>query len=334
MAGESVDPSARAPLALLYDATFLDHYSWGHPESPERLRAITAAMGREPRIRSEWWRSSPPADEADLALVHKEQHIRSVQQFAGQGGGWLDSDTYCNPGSYEIALQAAGAAKAAVQLACSASATPAFALVRPPGHHATPDRAMGFCLFNNAAIAVRHAQRRLGVERVAILDLDVHHGNGSQDAFWRDGDVLYCSLHQSRLYPGTGLRQERGEGAGFEKTLNLPLAPSTGNGPWLEALEQVALPAVVDHSPQLIVVSCGFDALATDPLANLDLDWRAYATAMERVGQVAADCCPGRVAVILEGGYDLGQMPLAATACALAMAGLDSQPGVAVTGPA
>ena len=324
----------RSPLFLVSTGPAAAHESPGHPERPDRVAAIQSRLDATPELATLVRAEPVEVDAAALETVHTAAHVERVRSLAAHGGGWLEPDTYCRPGSFAAALRSVGAAAAAVDAVAGGRAAHAFSLSRPPGHHATADAGMGFCLFNNAAIAVRHAQRRLGVERVAILDLDVHHGNGSQDAFWRDGDVLYCSLHQSRLYPGTGLRQERGEGAGFEKTLNLPLAPSTGNGPWLEALEQVALPAVVDHSPQLIVVSCGFDALATDPLANLDLDWRAYATAMERVGQVAADCCPGRVAVILEGGYDLGQMPLAATACALAMAGLDSQPGVAVTGPA
>jgi acetoin utilization deacetylase AcuC-like enzyme len=324
------NPARDRRVALVYDPTFLGHDSWGHPESPERLRAITAALRREPRLGGDCWQSADPAAESDVLLVHTEAHVGSIRDFARRGGGWIDSDTYCNPSSFEIALDAAGAAIAAAQIACSQEAVPAFALVRPPGHHATPSRAMGFCLFNNAAVAVRHAQRRLGVERVAILDLDVHHGNGSQEVFWRDGDVLYCSLHQSPLYPGTGLGAERGEGAGFQKTVNLPLPPGTGNEIWLKTLEQLALPAVVAHQPQLILVSCGFDALGTDPLANLELDWRAYAQAMERICQVAASSCSGRVAVVLEGGYDLGQMPLAATACALALAGLDPTPQEAV----
>ena len=313
-------------LALVYDPTFLGHESWGHPESPERLRAITEALTRETRLGAGCWQSADPAAEADLLPVHTEAHVSAIRELARRGGGWIDSDTYCNSSSFEIALDAAGAAIAAARIACSPQAVPAFALVRPPGHHATQSRAMGFCLFNNAAVAVRYAQRRLGVGRVAIVDLDVHHGNGSQEIFWSDGDVLYCSLHQSPLYPGTGLAGERGEGAGFQKTVNLPLPPGTGNAPWLEALEQVALPAVAEHSPELILVSCGFDALGTDPLANLELDWRAYAMAMQRICQVAAELCSGRVAVVLEGGYDLGQMPLAAAACALALAGLEPTP--------
>ena len=309
MAGESVDPSARAPLALLYDATFLDHYSWGHPESPERLRAITAAMGREPRIRSEWWRSSPPADEADLALVHKEQHIRSVQQFAGQGGGWLDSDTYCNPGSYEIALQAAGAAKAAVQLACSASATPAFALVRPPGHHATPDRAMGFCLFNNAAIAAQQARARWGVRRVAVVDFDVHHGNGTEAAFAADPELFYASSHQYPCYPGTGAARGIAD-----HIVNIPLPPGSDGGDFRAAWETTILPALDAFAPELLIVSAGFDAHHADPLAELRLTERDFAWVSERLVACADTHAGGRIVSVLEGGYNLDALAASAAA--------------------
>jgi acetoin utilization deacetylase AcuC-like enzyme len=297
-----------------------------HPESAERLRAITSALRREPRLQQGWWGDSRAAAEEDLLLVHAPAHVHFVRELAGSGGGFIDSDTYCTPGSYQIALEAVGAAMEAVTLACAPGGRAAFALVRPPGHHATSHRSMGFCLFNNAAITVRHAQQRLGVERVAVVDLDVHHGNGTQDSFWTDREVLYCSLHQWPLYPGTGAADERGAGRGEGKTLNLPLPPETGDAVWLAALEQQVVPALVAHRPQLLVVSCGFDALRNDPLAGLALSWRAYATAIQRLSELASQLCSGRLVVVLEGGYDLEEMPVAATACALAMAGLDPVP--------
>jgi acetoin utilization deacetylase AcuC-like enzyme len=313
---------AASPLVLLYDDLFLRHERPGHPESPERLRAITARLLAEPQLGRSRWETAPPAVEEDILLVHSRRHLERIQAFCAKGGGWIDADTYCGRDSYEVALGAVGAALAAVGAATSASPAPAFALVRPPGHHATPDRAMGFCIFNNVAIAVRHAQQRYGVERLAVVDLDVHHGNGTQDAFYEDGDVLYCSLHQAPLYPGTGTAGERGAGPGLGANLNLPLPPGTRPESWLGALRDEVLPALRQHRPQLILVSAGFDALANDPLAELNLDPEAYGTAALLLREIAAELGAAPTVWLLEGGYDLWQMPEAVRRCALVLAGL------------
>jgi acetoin utilization deacetylase AcuC-like enzyme len=204
------DRQAPPPLVLLYDDLFLGHRQPEHPESPERLLAITTSLRAEPRLARVRWATAQLADEDDILLVHTPRHLARIRALSARGGGWIDRDTYCQSDSYQVALGAVGASLAAVGAATSSPTAPAFALVRPPGHHATPDLAMGFCLFNNIAIAVRHAQRRCRVERLAVVDLDVHHGNGTQDVFYDDGDVLYCSLHQAPLYPGTGAATERG----------------------------------------------------------------------------------------------------------------------------
>ncbi|HVB13624.1 MAG TPA: histone deacetylase [Candidatus Dormibacteraeota bacterium] len=314
-------PGRALPLVLLYDDLFLQHESPGHPESPERLRAITARLRAEPQLQDCRWEAAPPATEDDVRLVHSRQYLKQIQAFCAKGGGWIDPDTYCRRGSYQVALGAVGAALAAVRLAATSPGSSAFALVRPPGHHATPDRAMGFCLFNNVAIAVRHAQTSYGVERIAVVDLDVHHGNGTQDAFYQDGSVLYCSLHQTPLYPGTGTAAELGAGKGLGANLNLPLPPGTGPARWLGALREQVLPALRRHRTQLIMVSAGFDALATDPLAQLNLVPETYGTAAFLLRDIATELGCGPTVWCLEGGYDLVQMPEAVRRCALALAG-------------
>jgi acetoin utilization deacetylase AcuC-like enzyme len=300
-----VTGAQRIPAAVVYDDTFLLHDHPGHPENAARLRAVTERIAADPELRA---LPLSPAPEADLDLlrsVHTDRHILGIERVAESGGGWLDGDTYCTARSYDVALRAAGAAMRATDMVMSGSARSVFGLVRPPGHHATPDHAMGFCLFNNAAVAARAAQRLHGAERVAIVDIDVHHGNGTQDVFYEDPSVLYCSLHQYPLYPGTGPAGETGAGRGVGTTVNVPVPPGTDGERWLHAFEAQVVPALREHRPDLIVVSAGYDAHAADPLAELRLSTDTYATVSSRIAALAGELCAGRTVWLLEGGYDL-----------------------------
>ena len=295
----------RTAASIVYDDTFLLHDHPGHPETAARLRAITARLALDPELRSLPASPAPDADPDLLRSVHTERHILGVEQAARSGGGWLDGDTYCTARSYDVALRAAGAAMRATDMVMSGQTRSAFGLVRPPGHHATPSQAMGFCLFNNAAVAARAAQRMHGVGKVAVVDIDVHHGNGTQDVFYADPSVLYCSLHQWPLYPGTGLQRETGEGRGEGTTLNVPLPPGTDGERWMEAFESRVVPALRDYAPELIVVSAGYDAHEADPLAELRLTTETYAKVSARLAELAGEMCGGRTVWLLEGGYDL-----------------------------
>ena len=291
--------------AVVYDDTFLLHDYPGHPETAARLRAITAKLGSDPALRGLPASPAPDADVDALRTVHTDRHILGIEHAARGGGGWLDGDTYCTPRSYEVALRAAGAAMRVTQMVMEGESRSAFALVRPPGHHATPSQAMGFCLFNNAAVAARTAQRLHGAAKVAIVDIDVHHGNGTQDVFYDDASVLYCSLHQWPLYPGTGPARETGSARAEGTTVNVPLPPGTDGEQWMSAFETRVAPALLAHRPDLIVVSAGYDAHAADPLAELRLSTDTYAQVASRLAALAAEVCGGRTVWVLEGGYDL-----------------------------
>jgi acetoin utilization deacetylase AcuC-like enzyme len=300
--------------AVVYDDTFLLHDHPGHPENAARLRAITERLATDPLLHGLAVSPAPDADPDVLLAVHTDQHVINIERAARGGGGWLDGDTYCTARSYDVALRAAGAAMRATEMVMQGTSRSAFALVRPPGHHATPSQAMGFCLFNNAAVAARSAQRLHGAARVAIVDIDVHHGNGTQDVFYEDPSVLYCSLHQWPLYPGTGRPQESGQGRGEGSTLNVPLPPGTDGERWMHAFESLVVPALEQHHPDLIVVSAGYDAHAADPLAGLRLSTDTYAQVASRLASLAGELCGGRTVWVLEGGYDLDALAASVSA--------------------
>ena len=308
-------------LTLFTDRVFAEHDMPGHPETEARLDAVMAVVAADAELRRLPLLGAPEVDDDLLLAVHSDAHLRDIARCAGGGGGWIDGDTYCTARSDVVGRRAAGAAEAAVAAVCGGDSVAAFGLVRPPGHHATPDRAMGFCLYNNAAIAARTAQRRFGIDRVAVVDIDVHHGNGTQDVFYADPSVLYCSLHQWPLYPGTGRASETGEGRGAGATVNVPLPPGTGAAAWLDAFEARVAPALRAHRPELIVVSAGYDAHRADPLASLALETKTYAEVAGRIATLASEHAGGRTVWLLEGGYDLDALSASVAATARVLNG-------------
>ncbi len=299
----------------------LDH----HPENAGRIERIWQVLddsGVAARLKA----ITPQAATVEqLALVHTPAYIEHVRQAAGRGGGMLDPDTYLLPVSYEVAQLAAGGAIAAVDAVLCGEAHNALAIVRPPGHHATPQRAMGFCLFNNIAIAARHAQRAYpAVQRVLIVDFDVHHGNGTQDAFYEDGSVLFVSTHQYPFYPGTGALADTGRGDGLGATLNMPLRAGTGGAGFRLLYERVLWPAARRFQPDLMLVSAGFDAHWADPLAMLTLDLKGFAHLTRELIGMAGELCAGRIVFVLEGGYQLDVLAYGVLNIAHALQGEDA----------
>ena len=280
-----------------------EHDTGGHPENAGRLTAIESRLAEEDWLGMELV-EAPAATPGQIERVHPAEHRLMVEELAASGGGMIDADTIVSPRSYEAALRAAGAAVAAVNTVLAEVAAHRFAFcgMRPPGHHAERARAMGFCLFNNVAIAAAHALEEHGVERVAILDWDVHHGNGTQEIFYGSAEVLFISIHQSPLYPGTGDAGETGAGAGAGYTINLPVPPGSDGTVFRSLVESEALPAIRRHRPDLILLSAGYDAHRQDPLAQCQVESTDYLEMSAAVAETARDLEVPVIAA-LEGGY-------------------------------
>jgi acetoin utilization deacetylase AcuC-like enzyme len=323
--------------ALIYDPIFLEHLTpENHPDRPERLKTAMDVLQALNWLERDGLIQLAPraATEDELATVHEREYIQSVEAAAGkvareQGSGgrktrFFATDTFVSARSYEAALKAAGAPLTAIEAIMNGEIDNAYCLVRPPGHHAVAESAMGFCLFNNVAVAARYAIDRYGLERVMIIDYDVHHGNATQEMFYDDPRVLYFSIHQAPFYPGTGLSDERGEGAGLGTTINVPLPATTGYETYEPVFRQVMAPAADRFDPELILVSAGFDAHWKDPLGGMYLSTAGYAKLTGIIIELAQYLCNGRLVFVQEGGYDLLAMASCVATCINLLLGDDA----------
>lgn len=292
------------PVAIVTDQRYLEHDTGpAHPERAERLQILYDSLGP---LENRLFSLPPrPASVEELSLVHSPGYLRRLEETAMNGGGLLDPDTPVSPASWEVARLAAGGMFRAADWVLAGSDRKAFVLCRPPGHHAEPDRGMGFCLLNNVALAARYAQRNHGVKRILIVDWDVHHGNGTQRTFYGESGALFFSTHQFPYYPGTGSVEEIGFGAGEGFTLNLPFPAGYGDAEYVESFRRVLLPIARQYAPELILVSAGFDAYFMDPLAGMEVRPRGFARLAALVLELATEYCSGRLLLTLEGGYHL-----------------------------
>jgi acetoin utilization deacetylase AcuC-like enzyme len=293
-----------AGLYVRHQSSF-EHDTGGHPENARRLTAIEEAMSDRDWLGMELV-EAPAATREQLERVHTNAHVDSIEELAARGGGPIDLDTVVSAGSWEAALHAAGGGVHAAGRLLAEGGW-AFCGLRPPGHHAERDRAMGFCLFNNVAVASAHAIAELGVERVLVLDWDVHHGNGTEEIFYGSPQVLYSSIHQSPLYPGTGAGTDHGSGDGEGYTVNLPVPPGSGPDEFLSLVQNVVAPIAREWRPGLLCISAGYDAHRDDPLANCELDDAAYGDMAATMRDLAAEL-EVPVLICLEGGYSLGAL--------------------------
>ena len=302
--------------ALLLDRIYTQHNTGeGHPERPERVEAIAAALTKAALKEKLLPVEARPASDDELAAVHSREYLSNAKREIERGHRQLSTgDTDVSPRSWEVAIRAAGGVLNAVDRVFNNHAKNAFCAVRPPGHHATPTRGMGFCIVNNVAVAARYAQRKYGADRVLIVDWDVHHGNGTQDVFYSDDTVLFFSTHQHPWYPGTGMAEERGEGKGAGLTINRPLPAGSGRAEIYAAFREALLPATDRLKPDLILVSAGFDSRAGDPLGQFRLTDDDFAELTRVLMDAADEHCGGKLVSVLEGGYSLEGLSSAVTA--------------------
>ena len=312
------------PSSLEHDPSLL---SLDHPDTPERIGAIEAALSQVGWLGCDV-RDAPAATETELELVHTPSQIRTIRELCDAGGGQLDSDTFVGEASYRAARHAAGGACELVRALMRGEARTGFSALRPSGHHAGRDYAMGFCLFNNVAIAAELAIRELGVERVLIVDWDVHHGNGTADIFRRRSDVLFASIHELGLFPGTGAVSDPGSGEGRGYTINVPVPHGSDEETWLSTLEHVIIPAALEFAPELVLISAGFDAHRDDPLGHCLLEADSYAQMACHVREMAATL-DAPVGAVLEGGYNLPALTDSVMATITALAGVGTACSIA-----
>ncbi len=296
----------KAKTGFVYSDLFLDHNTGpGHPETPERLKAV----GREVKRGLEALLlpiEPAPAPIEWIKTVHREEYIEEFKSACEKGRGFLhDPETPLCRETYSCALNAAGGVLEAVDAVMDGRVFNVFCALRPPGHHSFPERAMGFCFFNNAAIGAMYAIKRYGLKKVAIIDWDVHHGNATQEIFYFDPAVFYVSIHQRSIFPGTGLEDEKGGGAGLNFNLNIPLDGGAADAEYLEIFERAVIPAVKGYSPDLIIISAGFDAHADDPLGGMQVSSGGFGCMTRLIKDATEKICPGRIVSVLEGGYSL-----------------------------
>ncbi|MFH1562550.1 MAG: histone deacetylase [Nitrospirota bacterium] len=297
-------------IGLVYHPTYLLHETRGHAENKLRLLSILKYL-EQSKIKNNLFYIPPRyATVEEIGLIHPLTYIKMIERACQTNKRSIDPDTQICPKSYEVALLAAGGVISAIDAVMEGKVKQAFALVRPPGHHAEPNKGMGFCIFNNIAIGTKYAQNKYGLEKILIIDFDVHHGNGTQLVFYDDPSVLYCSIHQYPFYPGTGTQLEKGEGKGERLTINVPLPAKTGDIEYIAAFKNYILPPALEFNPELVLVSAGFDGHKDDPIGGMKLTNEGYKNIAKMICEIANQSCEGKVVSCLEGGYNIEVLPV------------------------